>query len=229
MLASIRTQVLFLFFMGMTLVVTALVSFTLIEVREHYTDLFHQRGEIAAQELAGKAEHLIELGLHPNEFLGFDEQCRKIVAETPAINYAALVDRGGKILYQSSDSKPTHRLTTQPDKKLAIKHPLKFASLNLGSYIYITLDKVAVDAQVDELLNKIVIMGIVLATIGTFVMMVFMRLNFIAPVNLLLQHIESMSLDRKPDLPSELANRNDELGTISSAFDHLADKVTTSQ
>ncbi|MES9832559.1 MAG: diguanylate cyclase [Candidatus Thiodiazotropha sp. DIVDIV] len=231
---SIRAKIVLLYAMGTTLVIASLIVFTMAEVDKHYTGLFLQRGETAANELAGRAEKLIQLGLQVEEFLGFEQQCLEIVNSSPGINYAALIDKSGRILHQSGvhpgvDFTSSKTVPEAGIGSLLIKQSLNYASYELGSSVLIAVDQSTINLEVNRLLKDIVVAGFVLTVLGMLVMVVFIKVNFGIPVESLLQHIRSTRPDRARALPPELTARSDEIGTVATAFDALAHKVEASQ
>ncbi|MES9943337.1 MAG: diguanylate cyclase [Candidatus Thiodiazotropha sp.] len=239
MFSSIRAKILILFVVGMFVIVSAVIAFVLTEVNKHYTDSFYKRGQIAAEDLSNRALRLFQLGLLLDEFLGFEQQCIEIVETNPGVSYAALVDNNGNILYQSGYP-PSHNnslitssiINTQSvaaKRSLQIKHPLKFPSYNQSGMVLILVDQDAIDAEVNALLNKILVTGFVLTIVGTLIVLVFLRRNFGLPVNALLQHINLVDLEQTRTLPEQLEKRDDEIGTIANTFGNLLQKLVGTQ
>ena len=182
---------------------------------------------------------LFQLGLLLDEFLGFEQQCIEIVKTNPGISYAALVDNNGNILYQSgyhpsqnSSLEKSSVINTQSVTKkrgLQIRHPLKFPSYNENGMVLITVDQNAIDVEVNALLNKMLVVGVVLTIVGTLIVLEFLRRNLGLPVNALLQHIKSVNLEQTRTLPDQLEKRDDEIGTIANTFGNLLQKLVGTQ
>ena len=78
---------------------TATLAVVIAQVQESYTALFIQRGHVAAGSWPAGPTSCCSLGLAPDELLGFEKQCPEIVLANEGVNYAALVDGHGNILY----------------------------------------------------------------------------------------------------------------------------------
>jgi diguanylate cyclase (GGDEF)-like protein len=59
------------------------------------------RAQLAAGELASRAERLLALGLNLGELVGFDQQCRAVIESDPLLAEAALFDATGRLRFHS--------------------------------------------------------------------------------------------------------------------------------
>lgn len=236
---SLRARIALFFVAGILILMTATLAVVIAQVQNHYTALFIQRGHVAAEQLASRADKLLQLGLAPDELLGFEKQCREIVLANEGVNYAALVDGHGNILYQSDDrpawvytrSTPPENASNGPgglDERW-IEHPLTQVPKSLHNKILIGLDRDVIDKVVHKLLRSILLIGGLVTLTGTFLVTIFLHLQLGRPAAKLLQHIMAVRPENIQTLPAELPLRADEIGTIAHAFDALVEQLARTQ
>lgn len=235
MSSSVRIRITLFFVTGVLLVLGGAIGFVIAEVGKQYTELFRQHGEVAASQLAERAEKLLGLGLLLHEFLGFEQQCSEIVSTHAGVGQAFLVDAQGRVLYRSGHA-GTDPALLGPDLEVAdrdaefilIRRPLQGLGAGQGSVV-IAVDSRAIDAEVYALLRKIGILGFVLIVGGTILLMGFLQFSFGRPARTLLQHINAIDPERLQHLPPDLPSRRDELGAIAEAFDGLVRRLSLTQ
>ena len=100
---SLRSQLAFLFSVGLFQILIILLFVFSSKVNDQYKDILIQHGKNAAEKLVYKAEEFVQLGLYPEEFVGYEELCENIVKNTEGVIYAALLSNSGTKLFSSRE------------------------------------------------------------------------------------------------------------------------------
>ncbi len=212
------------------------MSILSIEIRHRYEDLFIQRGYINAEQLALKTDRLLDLGLMPSEFSGYEELCEEIITRTEGVTYVGLLDGKGAPVFQAgtSLSKPTSRddhissvFSSSSPSDFYINVPL--TNENFRGSILIVVDENLVERQVISVLKYILMYGVITVFACAVGVLGFLKLYLGKPIEHLVEHMRLVDL-REGELESdELGDRKDEIGLVARTFDNLMKSLRSSQ
>jgi diguanylate cyclase (GGDEF)-like protein len=228
MVVSLRVRFVLLFLACEVALVAVVVAFTASAVRQHSVDLFMQRGQVVALDLAERGERLFRLGLLLDEFLGFENQCQTMVATNEGIARAQLADIDGQVRYDSEQgqlsgvtptlrSGPLSEATIDGDA-LLITQPVRGLSGKTEAVVLVEISNAAIDREVRTLLSSILVFSALSTLIGAAIVALFLRQQFWTPIARLLGHIQAINPDDVGHLPLESPVRRDEIGVIGHAF-----------
>jgi|GEM_PF-3628193 len=230
MLVSLRSKVSILLIAGILFITLLLVAAIIDEVKKRYIEVYLKQAEIVSEQLAFSAEQLLQLGLYPNELQGFEKLCAAAVSKNNGIEYVALQDQIGNVLYQSDTFEknlPAYKSTQLPTNKvinlddLSIIYPVrKFDGIPL-SFIYAKVGEKAILDEVTAVTNTILLYSFIAIVVGIGIIIIFAEVNITQPVSQLVSHIKEMNPKNIPVTDKKLNNRRDELGLISRVFDDL--------
>ncbi|WP_409440129.1 diguanylate cyclase [Psychromonas sp. GE-S-Ul-11] len=231
---SLTSKIAILFTVSLTLITSIILFVFTIEVYNTNKNLFIQRGDIAVQELIYKTERLLQLGLLPNEFFGYEALCQKLVDNTEGLIYAALIDENGKVLFESTPlnnqqttiSKPNHFISQ--DNQYLIKKSLPPVTQQ-QHYIIATIDQHLLESKLTEFLIKMLMYASLIIFTGVILMIHFLRNNLGKPINSLINHIRNIDLDSQQGTHWDLLRRRDELSTVAITFNAMMSRLSNSQ
>ena len=231
---SLTSKIATLFTVSLILITSIILFIFTLEVYNTNKNLFIQRGDVAVQELIYKTERLLQLGLLPNEFFGYDALCQKLVDSTEGITYTALINENGKILFQSTPldkhkstlSKPEHFIPQ--DNQYLIKKPVP-PVIQQQHYIIATIDQHLLESKLADFLIKMLMYAALIILIGVSLVIHFLRNNLGKPIKSLINHIRSIDLGSQQGAQWDLLKRKDELSTVAITFNAMMSRLSNSQ
>jgi diguanylate cyclase (GGDEF)-like protein len=235
MINSLHTKITIVFIFGLGLIVAIVIFVLSTEVYNNYRALFIQQGRNTAEQLAIKTDKLIQLGLNPNEFLGFDELCQEVVDATEGVILASLNNGQGLSLY-SSELTPSQYHATSAEARdyyleeddLIIDVPL--TGLSQKEYwIQVVVDRKLVYDKVFQLMFKVLSYAGAASVIALVLILWFLKTNLGTPLKQLVAHIRQIDADRATSIEWVLPTRKDEIGIVARAFDKLMGGLLATQ
>ena len=235
-LNSLRIKIVFLFLFSLFVILFLFMAIISIEIRNRYEDLFIQRGYINAEQLALKTDRLLDLGLLPSEFSGYEELCQEIVTRTEGVTYVGLLNGKGVPLFEAGTqlSQPTNRdahisniLSSSRPSDFYIYVPLSNDAFR-GS-ILVVVDESLVERQVISVLKYILMYGVITVFACGVGVLGFLKLYLGKPIESLVSHMRLVDLNNGEVESDELAERKDEIGLVARTFDDLIKSLRSSQ
>jgi len=232
MLSSLRFKIFALFIGGLSLILLVMLIFLSLEMYERYNKLYHQEAETAAEQLALQTGKLFQLGLYPDELLGYEKLCQATLANRQGLAYIALVSEQ-EVLYEAGDFPddiPRSLLTSSEEVK---NDHLIFRRMNHPSGIDTTI-VIAVDHHYEtklviDLIASITVYGLVITCAGILLVIYFLQKNLVFPITQLVTHIQNTDILHISYSRDQLADRKDEIGVVAKAFNDLINKLAASQ
>lgn len=227
---SLTSKIAILFAVSLSLISSVILFIFSLQVYNSNKNLFIQSGHVAAQELEHKTEQLLQLGLLPKEFFGYEALCQKLVDDTEGIVYAALVNGQGNTIFQSSTP-----LSEQSEKtKLADIDEYKITQLLPNTIrdeyaIVIIVDQMFLETKLTNFITKMVIYAGSIILLGLIIVIVFLRSNLGKPIESLITHIKHIELNDHNNENWDLLIRKDELGIVAKTFNAMMLRLLNSQ
>lgn len=233
MLSSLRARIFLLFIGGLSLILMLLLLFLSFEVYKRYNHLYQQQGLNAAEQLGFKTEKLFQLGLYPDELIGYEQLCQATLDSHPAFSYIALVSAQKKILFQAGQlphdiSEDQIRSFSYINEKHLIKQKVAHPS-GIEMEIVIAIDHHYELEEVIGLVTSISAYGFIVTIVGLIVVIYFLQTNLVYPISRLVQHIQSTDVTHINSDRDSLSDRKDEIGLVAKAFNGLISKLALSQ
>ncbi|MGH1463579.1 MAG: diguanylate cyclase domain-containing protein [Neptuniibacter sp.] len=233
MLSSLRARIFLLFIGGLSLILMLLLLFLSFEVYKRYNDLYQQQGLNAAAQLGLKTEKLFQLGLYPDELIGYEKLCQETLDSHPGFTYVALVSKQKKILFQAGQlphdiSEEIIRSVSYTDEHHLIKQDLVHPS-GIDTAIVIAIDHHYELEEVIGLVTSISAYGFIITIFGLIVVIYFLQNNLVYPISRLVEHIKNTDVIHIQNVRDPLSDRKDEIGLVAKAFNGLISKLALSQ
>ncbi|SMF48259.1 PAS domain S-box-containing protein/diguanylate cyclase (GGDEF) domain-containing protein [Alteromonadaceae bacterium Bs31] len=206
-----------------------------------YEEALESRSTAIAKSLSIQLERLLQLGLHIDDIVGFEEQCNEVVQSYPGIDLAAVLDRDGKVVFHSGKSTPSLKkqflksLVEGPGDPVEHKtdgltwhyastpaydqHKKHIASVVVAFPAHLITNKITHTLWIDLLVGLLVLLT------GLAVLYLALTRFVTSPLSNLLSTVVNL---RK--VPLDLSRRasiqtSDELGQLGSAFNQLMDNL----
>lgn len=225
---SIRTKFVLLFALGLTVLFGVSLAYTAREIRAKYVQMNLEVATAAADNLIVRIDRLLGLGLHLDEFSGFNAQCTEVARSNRMISHVFVVNSDLELLYHGGDRVApivrdiVENMAVRGSTRkglLLVNKPLRDALGDWVGSVVLVVDEQAIDQAVIVLLRDIVTVSAVLLMVGTLIVLGVMKRLFLQPATKLLRHIEGI------DSANDLVERNDELGVIARAHDALVKRL----
>jgi diguanylate cyclase (GGDEF)-like protein/PAS domain S-box-containing protein len=209
-----------------------------------YVSALQSRSVAIAQGMRMQLDRILQLGIQMDNLVGFDKQCREVVATYRGIDFAMVVDRNDTILFHSNSARHGEKLT-DPQLLAAIHSRVESISEYVidgvdgygtvapmlasdGKYLGSVVLGVSADF-IDHNLHPTAwtMLGVGLVFLGGgFVVLLLSLSHFVTrPLQLFIQSIEQLRHDTS-DLSRRVAWHSvDELGSLAGAFNGLMDKL----
>lgn len=195
------------------------------------------RAMFAANELAKRAERLLNLQMQLKEFQGFEEQCLEIIKGDSLLEAAALFDVAGIPLYQSNDQnfsqlKDTilhgfNTVTTiQNPPYWFVIHPVRLSIDKIEGYAVVKIDYKRFISEVIKPIALLALISMLFSLISVAIQQVLFRVNIGRPlVNLVrtADTINSVDPDRVTMLKQ--LSSDDDIGHIYGALFRLMNRL----
>ena len=233
MLSSLRARIFLLYIGGISLVTILLLLILSYEVYQRYNELYQQQGLNAAEKLGYKTERLFQLGLYPDELVGYEQLCQDTLDSHSGFSYVALVKPKEQILFQAGKlphdiSEDQIRSLEHIDESHLIITLLEHPS-GIETAIVIAIDHHYELEEVIELVSSISAYGFIVTIAGLFIMIYFLQSNLVNPISRLVDHIQKTDVIHIHNNPDSLSDRKDEIGLVAKSFNSLIRKLALSQ
>lgn len=233
MFKSLRAKIFLLFIAGLAAILVLLMVILSLEVYENYTTLYRQQAEASAEQLKFKTEKLFQLGLYPDELLGYEKLCEDILGDNAAFAYVALIDSEENPFY--SAGLPVHEGEHHHDDshedqffhRHTVSTPLQHPS-GIDTSVVISIDHGYELQKVQELVLQMLFYGFWSSLAGMLVIMYFLRTQLVIPIGQLIEHIQGVDLEHTPP-DSEITQRKDEIGFVARVFNRIMTRLANSQ
>lgn len=227
---SLKKRIIVLFSIGLfsALIITASV-FT-VELQHRYKELLIHIGQNTADQLSDKTEKLIQLGLIPEEFTGYEILLQDALKSEEGIVYAALVAPNNNAIFEAGIRPKNFNNSDQwkdntRQNRLHVFSTIKPSILS----IVIVLDKDVVTYKTFNFIQTSLIYSSLIALFVIAVLIKFLNIHLGRPVKKLVEQIQKTNIDNAEDFKYDTLMRSDELGIIARAFSELIKKLSHSQ
>lgn len=230
---SLRSKILALFIFGLSLILLLVVMVFSSEVYSRYKELMIQRGSNTAQQLAHRTERLLQLGLRPKEFVGYDKLCQELVDDAEEVVFAALIDGKGNQLFHGGEFPlpSAEQLFIDPFSNInefTITIELQ-SYYGLKSSVLVIVDQHFLHQKVLDFVKSVLAYSVGIISIGIVIVLFHLRSNLGKPLDSLVTHIQEVDLNEPPDLNWEMLQRKDELGIVARTFNQMIGRLSQSQ
>lgn len=195
------------------------------------------RAQLAADELASRAERLLALGLDIGELMGFEQQCHAVIEQDPLLAESALFDAGGRLHFHSgggsmawpggSPEAMLGAVTVRADRGAVALKPFADPRGRVAGFAAVRVDR---DALVREALRPAGVLAglaLMLFGLGVWLQQWWLWRVLGRPLDRLL-----LAADRlQPDDPLALAplaaqaQRSDDIGRVYAALARLLNRL----
>lgn len=235
MFKSLQSRIAIFFISSLTLILLIILWLFSSEVYNYNKKLFIQIGNNSAEELAYKSDRLLQLGLLPTEFYGYDALCQKITDDTEGVIYVALIDHNNEIIFQGGDLSDTAfnmedydtDFTTVTNEYI-IRKPLEITN-HQPNYIILVIDQHLIENKLTQFLYEMLLYSGAVILVGILCVFYFLRSNLGKPIDSLIMHIKSVDMEPLSDENWDLLKRKDELSTVARTFHNMMKRLSRSQ
>ncbi len=195
------------------------------------------RAMFAANELAKRAERLLNLQMQLKEFQGFEDQCLEIIKNDSLLEAAALFDVAGIQLYQSNDQnfsqlKDTilhgfNTVTTiQNPPSWFVIHPVRLSIDKIEGYAVVRIDYKRFISEVLKPIALLALISMVFSMISVAIQQALFRVNIGRPLVKLVRTADNLNSD-DPDRVTMLKqlSSDDDIGRIYGALFRLMNRL----
>ncbi|WED20730.1 GGDEF domain-containing protein [Vibrio sp. JC009] len=226
MISTMRNKIAFVFTVSLFQILLIVMFVVSSEVSKSYRTQYIQSGKSAAYQLALKTEELLQLGLYPEEFAGYDKLCQKAISGFEEIIYAALLDSDNNPLFQAGKSMAWD--TGKPSSEFSIQVPLKGATAK-GSSVLVLVDESLVETSTYQFMQNIFIYSSVVIVLGIGIVLHYLSVSLGKPINALVTRIEGIKQSKNSGNMGTLPDRRDEIGVVAEAIEGLVQRLSHSQ
>lgn len=227
---SLKKRIVVLFSIGLfsALIITASV-FT-AELQHRYKELLIHVGQNAADQLSYKTEKLIQLGLIPEEFTGYETLLQDTLKLEEGIIYAALVTPKNKAIFEAG-IRPKDFSNSEQWKDNTRQNGLHVFSTIKPSIlsIAVVLDEDVVTYKIFNFIQTSLTYSSLIALLVIALLIKYLDIHLGGPVKRLLEQIQKTNIDNAEDFKHDTLMRSDELGIVARAFSELIKKLGHSQ
>lgn len=228
MFNSLRTKIFLLFTLGLLLVISIIIIIFTAEVYNRYKELFIQRGNTASMQLAFQTEQLLQLGLLPREFVGYEKLCSNIIKENKGIVYVALLSNKNKPIFQVGNLSFYQHFLNNSKNEFFINFPLENHN-NHDNSILVILNENFIDEKIYSFLKSVFLYSLISILIIVIFVLFYLKINLGIPLNSLIKRINNSNLNSNYNEDWELLKRNDEFGLVANAYEKLMKNLLLSQ
>jgi signal transduction histidine kinase len=230
---------------------TTLVAITLTAGKafsDAYSRAITERSEAISHELAIQFERLLALGLHPEEIVGFEEQCAKVKRNHHDLAFVAILSPQGKILFHDTTTLMGQRLDHPGVMAAAGLDKASGLSARVGKeHVLATLmpvfnpakqhvvsvlvahSQAAMDQRLSDLSNQIVLVGFLFLALSGTLMYWAMSRFVTAPLQRVVSAIDTLRA-QAPDEHKRIEVRAEaELGVVIDGFNQLLTRLESHQ
>lgn len=234
MTSSLKSKLIFLFLFGIFLTLLVLLLILYFEFYKNEKQLHSHDANAVAENIKLKTERLFNLGLNPDELLGYETLLAKSIENSEALTFISLLDSQYRPLYSFGTFPPSiitqSPLTISPtlkDDHIVIK-PVERIN-GQTTFIAVAIDHDKELQHVNDLIYKVLAYELVAFLFGAIAVLIFLKTQLIRPINDLISHINHASLTDAEQPNNKLVTRKDEIGHIALAFNSLMKRLRHSQ
>jgi diguanylate cyclase (GGDEF)-like protein len=234
---SLRKKIVLVFSAGLMLVTVILVASFSNEVSSRYRDLLLERGNNIADQLVFKTEKLLELGLYPEEFNGYEKILQSTANSTEGILSIALTDKSGKVCFQVTlDANGSYQIVTPiknqyfppKDDRLIVRKSVD-GTLPNQAYVIVVMDKAFIAQNTQAFARTTVIYSAFISLLSIVCILIFLRVHLGQPLTLLVEQIQTLDLEDNDKININLTNRKDEIGIVANSFEDLVIRLSNNR
>ena len=213
-----------------------------------YSKAITERSEAISHELAVQFERLLALGLHPEEIVGFEEQCAKVKRNHHDLAFVAILSPQGKILFHDTTALMGQRLDHPGVMAAAGLDKASGLSARVGKeHVLATLmpvfnpakqhvvsvlvahSQAAMDQRLSDLSNQIALVGLLFLALSGALMYWAMSRFVTAPLQRVVSAIDTLRA-QAPDEHKRIEVRAEaELGVVIDGFNQLLTRLESHQ
>lgn len=213
-----------------------------------YSKAITERSEAISHELAVQFERLLALGLHPEEIVGFEEQCAKVKRNHHDLAFVAILSPQGKILFHDTTALMGQRLDHPGVMAAAGLDKAAGLSARVGNeHVLATLmpvfnpakqhvvsvlvahSQAAIDQRLSDLSNQIALVGFLFLALSGALMYWAMSRFVTAPLQRVVSAIDTLRA-QAPDEHKRIEVRAEaELGVVIDGFNQLLTRLESHQ
>lgn len=229
----------------------ALVAMTLMagwRFSEAYSEAISERSVAIAHELGTQFERLLALGLQPEEIVGFEEQCDKVMRNHDDLAWVALLTPQGKTLFRSSGAPPglggdypeLKGVAARDDESqvatriggVAVLATLKPVANVAGEHVgavVVAHSQAAIDRRVHDLFLSVALLGAAFLGLSGYLLLWAMSRFVTTPLARVVNAVEHMR-DQAPDTHKRIdVGAEAELGVLIDGFNGLLGRLEAHQ
>ena len=215
---------------------------------EAYVEALQSRSQAIAQGLKIQLERVLQLGIRLEDLSGFEKQCREAVDSYDGVQFAAVVDRKGAIVFHSDAARHGAKFgsgellrAVADGKASTLASPVDGAAGyvaiapvtgvdgSIVASIVVGVSAAMVDGKLNEMQRGRLAIGFLAVLVGFAVLIAALSYFVVRPLRRLTRSVEEIRSDTtnlayRVDLKS-----NDEVGALADAFNNLLQtlQVTT--
>ena len=232
---SLASKITGLFAIGLALITSILISFFSSELNRRYCDLFIERGQHSVNDLLLKTGTLLELGLYPNELVGYDILLNETINKTEGILYLAFLDSEGEYYFQAGalpidlpQDSNVNPISMIERNEFFIQLPLAKHFPHAGSIVAI-LDSQLIEQKTMEFVNTTLRYAVLASFLAILGVLLYLRSNLGEPLKRLVIRIQQVDLNADNQDNDKLSERFDEVGVVARTFDTMLSKLSINQ
>ena len=234
---SLASKIIVLFSIGLALITSILISLFSSEVNRRYCDLFIERGQRTVNDLVIKTEELLELGLYPDEFTGYEILLNETINKTEGILYLAFLDADGRDYFQTGalpEGLPQLKyfeaksVSSVENSEFFIQDPIA-KRFSHGGAIVAIMDKELIEQKIMAFVITILWYAVFASFFAILVIILYLRSDLGNPLKRLVLKIQQVDLNDINQSKDLLSDRHDEIGLVARTFDVMLDRLSLNQ
>lgn len=227
---ALQKRIIVLFSIGLFSALFITISVFTIELHHRYKELLIHVGQNAADHLSYKTEKLIDLGLIPEEFTGYQALLQNTLQSEEGILYVALINTKNKAFFEVGSRPSNFSEKTQWKSNEAHDSFTVFSEITPSIWsIALVLDESVVTHKTFHFFQTTLIYASIIALLVIATLIKFLNIHFGKPVKTLVKQIQKTNVNNVENQKYDSLIRSDELGVIARAFSELIQKLSLSQ